>query len=370
MDRARISKQQGDWATAKRLLLEGQPHQLAALKADPTNASYRQSYRNYLALLIEVHAGLLEQEEAVRTAETYRDLGWDPPLEAYDGACYLSRCIPIVAQHDKLDDRQRKEAVQFYGDAAMKLLRQALDKGYRDGAHMMDDSDLDPLRMREDFDKLIAELDPPVPARARYFVRLSQWDKAAAAYAKADLLSRPMDDNAFAYACLFLIRGDSEGYERFCQGMILRVAQAEDPAGAYVLARTWAMARKSPVEPARAVQWADQAVASSHKPWDYHVLGLAQYRAGQYDPALQSFTKANVEGWTLRDLNWFGLALVHLRMGHPDEARQSLDKGIEWLERESPPGLARPTKLLPQDWLEAQLLRREAEEMLKIKRSP
>ena len=58
------------------------------------------------------------------------------------------------------------------------------------------------------------------------------------------------------------------------------------------------------------------------------------------------------------------------RLGHPDEARQCLDKGIQWLERESPPGPERPTKLLPQDWLEAQLLRREAEEMLKIKRSP
>jgi hypothetical protein len=28
-----------------------------------------------------------------------------------------------------------------------------------------------------------------------------------------------------------------------------------------------------------------------------------------------------------------------------------------------------PAKLLPQDWLEAQLLRRETEKMLKIKRS-
>ena len=39
------------------------------------------------------------------------------------------------------------------------------------------------------------------------------------------------------------------------------------------------------------------------------------------------------------------------------------------LEREGPPGPQRPAKLLPQDWSEAQLLRREAEEMLRIKRS-
>ena len=35
-----------------------------------------------------------------------------------------------------------------------------------------------------------------------------------------------------------------------------------------------------------------------------------------------------------------------------------------------PPGPERPARLPPQDWLEAQFLRREAEEMLKIKRSP
>jgi hypothetical protein len=47
-----------------------------------------------------------------------------------------------------------------------------------------------------------------------------------------------------------------------------------------------------------------------------------------------------------------------------------LDKGVQWLEREGPPSPGQPAKILPQDWLEAQLLRREAEEMLKIKQNP
>ena len=110
-------------------------------------------------MLTEVHAGLLEQEDAVRTAETCRDLGWNGPADAYAAACCLSQCIPIVAKHDKLDDKQRKEAVQFYADAAMKLLRDAVSKGYKDVMHMKKDTDLDPLRQREDFKKLIAELE-------------------------------------------------------------------------------------------------------------------------------------------------------------------------------------------------------------------
>jgi len=156
---ALLHKQQGDWAAAKRLLLEGRPHHLAALKANPRHPTYRQSYHNHLSVLTQVHAGLLAQEDAVRTAETRRDLGWDAPADAYDAACFLSLCVPIVAKHDKLDDKQRKEAVQFYGDAAMKLLREAVSKGYKDVAHMKKDTDLDPLRQRDDFQKLVAELE-------------------------------------------------------------------------------------------------------------------------------------------------------------------------------------------------------------------
>jgi WD40 repeat protein len=212
----------------------------------------------------------------------------------------------------------------------------------------------------------------PFLAQARDYICLSQWDKAAAEYAKADLLAQPLRDDAFAYAGLFLIRGDSEGYQRFCQDMIQRVppTEAPSPYEAYVLARSCALARKSPVDPARAVQWANQAFTAAPHPWRLHTLGLAQYRAGQFDQALQSFTKADVKAWTDREVTGFGLALVHHRLGHPEEARRCLDKGIQWLERVGPPGPEQPAKLLPQDWLEAQLLRREAEETLKIKQSP
>ena len=64
-----------------------------------------------------------------------------------------------MAKHDKLDATQRKEAAQFYGDVAMKLLRAAVNKGYKDVAHMKKDSDLDTLRQRDDFQKPVAELE-------------------------------------------------------------------------------------------------------------------------------------------------------------------------------------------------------------------
>jgi serine/threonine protein kinase/tetratricopeptide (TPR) repeat protein len=151
--------EQGKWSAAKRLLMEGRPHHFEALKANPRHPTYRRFYRNDLGVMTVVHAGLLEQDDAVRTAESCRDLGWEPSVDAYDAACGLSLCVPIVAKHARLEDKQRQEAVQFYGGAAMKFLRDAVSKGFTDVPHMKKDTDLDPLRQREDFRKLIAELE-------------------------------------------------------------------------------------------------------------------------------------------------------------------------------------------------------------------
>jgi eukaryotic-like serine/threonine-protein kinase len=283
----------------------------------------------------------------------------------YNAACYRALAAGAQAQAKSPDAaRLAKEEA----DRAMVWLNKAVAAGFADLALLDKDAALDSLRGREDFRKLPEDL--ALVFKAHNYILRSQWDKAAAAYAKVDLLGRALRDDAFAYACLFLIRGDSKGYDTFCQAMIKRAGQTEDHSEAFALARTCAMASKSPVDPARVVYWAKQAVASSQKPWDYHVLALTQYRAGQFDQALQNFTKASGTGWSYRDLNWFGLALIHHRLGHPDEARQCLDKGIQWLERVGPPGPERPAKLRPRDWLEAQLLRREAEELLRIKRSP
>jgi serine/threonine protein kinase/tetratricopeptide (TPR) repeat protein len=154
-----LHRQRGDWVAAQRLLSEGRPHHLAALQANPRDPTYRRFYRNHLNVLTAVHAGLLERDDAVRTAESRRDLGWDAAADAYDAAGFLSRCIPIVTRHDQLDDRHRQEAAQFFGDAAMKLLREAVAKGFRDVPRMNKDAAFEPLRQRDDFRKLVADVD-------------------------------------------------------------------------------------------------------------------------------------------------------------------------------------------------------------------
>ncbi len=283
----------------------------------------------------------------------------------YNAACYRALTAATQAQATGPD---AAPLVKDEADRAMAWLTKAVAAGFANLALLNGDSDLDALRDRADFRKLLADVEAkasPV-ARAGYYILRSQWDKAAAEYAKADLLTQPLRDDAFAFACLFLIREDSEGYDRLCQGMILRSTDERSLRGICPGAhlRDGAKTRLIPLAPSSGGSRPSPALnlRGTSMPWDW------RHRAGQLDQALQSFAKANVEAWVYRDLNWFGLALVHHSLGHPDEARQCLEKGNKWLERQAPPGPDRPAKILPQDWLEAQLLRREAEEMLSIKR--
>ncbi len=47
----------------------------------------------------------------------------------------------------------------------MDLLQKAVKAGYNDAAHMAKDTDLDPIRGRDDFKKLIEELAKKSPAK-------------------------------------------------------------------------------------------------------------------------------------------------------------------------------------------------------------
>jgi hypothetical protein len=68
--------------------------------------------------------------------------------ELYDFACVYS-----VAS-DKMPDKRT-----VYADRAMDLLAKAVNDGWNDAAHTARDTDLDPLRNREDFKKLLADLE-------------------------------------------------------------------------------------------------------------------------------------------------------------------------------------------------------------------
>jgi hypothetical protein len=72
---------------------------------------------------------------------------------------YDFTCVYVLAS-GKSADKKRE-----YADRAMELLRKAVKAGYQDAAHMKKDTDLDPLRGRDDFKQLLAELEKKAPAQ-------------------------------------------------------------------------------------------------------------------------------------------------------------------------------------------------------------
>jgi serine/threonine protein kinase len=159
---ANLAGRRRDFAAARRFLDEAFPHHQAALQGSPQRSDYRQYYRNSLLELTRSHAGQGDRPGALAVATKGHDLGWDPAGDAYGAACMLAQCMPIVEKDDNLAAARRGAEIAFCADQAMTMLRDAIAKGYQDANHIQTDKDLDPLRPREDFQRVVAELEAKV----------------------------------------------------------------------------------------------------------------------------------------------------------------------------------------------------------------
>ncbi|HUR55603.1 MAG TPA: protein kinase, partial [Gemmataceae bacterium] len=87
-------------------------------------------------------------EAVAEVAELTKSPNWDAN-QWYD----FARVYAVAG--DKLADKN-----PLHADHAMQALHKAVQAGYKDAAHMTKDTDLDPLRDREDFKKLLSSLRP------------------------------------------------------------------------------------------------------------------------------------------------------------------------------------------------------------------
>jgi serine/threonine-protein kinase len=148
-----------DFAGARRLLEEALPHHQAALKANPRHPVYRAYFRDNTRTLTDTLLHLGDHAAAAAAADRLAGMAVDPPNDLYKAACFLSRGVPLAEQDGQLPEARRKELAKDYAGRALAALRQAVAKGYKDAALLRKDPDLDPLRTREAFRKLLAELE-------------------------------------------------------------------------------------------------------------------------------------------------------------------------------------------------------------------
>jgi len=129
-----------------RILLE------AAVQSAPSDVFPRSNLAVLLSGEGRAHAGLGHVAQARelfgRAAGIMETLADRYPSQRYNQACFLALMVPLA------DPDARGAAAA----RAMEVLRQAVDAGYEDVQALETDSDLDPLRKREDFRKLLSAL--------------------------------------------------------------------------------------------------------------------------------------------------------------------------------------------------------------------
>jgi tetratricopeptide (TPR) repeat protein len=210
--------------------------------------------------------------------------------------------------------------------------------------------------------------DPLVQGRSLAAGR--QWDHAAAGYTRS--LTRGQTDDGhfwFEYAALSLLSGDRPGYVRACAHMIERCGKAGGPR-AYHVARACTLAPDAVAEASLPDRLAEKELKYFGRDfWSLTEQGALAYRAGQFQQAVSFFEQSlrADPGPGGAVLNWLWLSLAEQRPGKAEEARRWLTKAQAWLDQYRDGMPARAEEELGLDlhnWLEAHVLRREAEGLI------
>ena len=140
------------------VLEEAIAHQTTLLQGNPQNDQYRQQLGKELWLLAKVRVRLGDHAGATETvAQMPQAVPKD--FEAYHlAAGIFSYCIPLAEKDAKLPEPERQALGKKYGAQAIHLVREAIKKGWV-AKQLRDDPDFEPLRTRDDFKRLLKELE-------------------------------------------------------------------------------------------------------------------------------------------------------------------------------------------------------------------
>jgi tetratricopeptide (TPR) repeat protein len=242
--------------------------------------------------------------------------------------------------------------------------------GVRDGAALAKLPDAE----REQWQRLWADVAALLAADPRdqglAYAARREWDRAAGCYKR--VLERDAPESGhfwFEYAAVLLLSGDRKGYERACAHMVERYGKTPGPR-AYHVARACTLAADAVAEASQPGRLAETELkAAAGQFWSLTEQGALHYRAGRFREAAELFEqslRANAKpGQDV--LNWLWLALAKQRLGQTEEARRWLGKATAWLDqyRDAMPARAEEELGLHlHNWLEAHVLRREAESVI------
>jgi len=225
--------------------------------------------------------------------------------------------------------------------------------------------------------------------RAEALIRLGRLKEAEYAYLELEQSSQeaikrdPSDHlNWYHDAPLRLRRSDLEGYRRVCREMVARFSHTDDPMIAERTAKTCLLVPDAVGDLGPVLELADRAVTGTEQNpcyfWFLLARGMADYRAGHFVNAIDWLNKAlsvNREGRypsrSLAATAHLFLAMAHHRLGRVHEARHALNQATELMEQPCPK-IGRNWHIYDDypDWLRFDVVRSEAERLVKGKAEP
>jgi serine/threonine protein kinase len=201
---------------------------------------------------------------------------------------------------------------------------------------------------------------------------LGLWDRYADDMHKMFTLMKAgnwASSDFYNHALLRFHVGDQQGYRETCRTMLQRFGDDAIELATLETVRACVLDPDPKIDAADLVQHAERVVRYQKIHWHFYVAGLAHYRAGQYEQAVERLQESLTvdPNWRARAINYPALAMAYHRLGKSKEAREALvsaEKAIdEWIETM----MASPVYFRPipwMDWLECQHYFREAKQLL------
>src|SRR5262249_25110709 len=133
-------------------------HQRKAIALAPQLVAYRRTLGKHYGTLAEIELAAARPAAAAAAALERGKLRPRDPNEQYLGGADLASAAALVGKGKERLAPEEEAERNRYADLAMAALRQAVAAGFSDRARLEQDRALAPLRAREDFRRLLADL--------------------------------------------------------------------------------------------------------------------------------------------------------------------------------------------------------------------
>jgi tetratricopeptide (TPR) repeat protein len=199
-----------------------------------------------------------------------------------------------------------------------------------------------------------------------------RWQEAAKAWDKAVELDPSDHWSWYQCAPLHLHLGDVDGYRRLCREMLRRFGQTDNPILAERTAKACLLLPEAVADQQLVQQLAQRAVTGTeaHAYYGFFLLvkGIAEYRAGHWERAIQSLDESqkypDTSARQYKMLVGLFVAMAHHQRGRADEARQAFRQATDLLDADIRRWKAEDGNMGNHDWFMAMIVRKEAEALL------